>query len=77
MSRHVELERILQAWFDLESGLPSQKDRLRRVFDELLDGARTRSGVSRQELIVALSERYREFRTAKEKEIKARLSRLR
>ena len=35
------------------------------------------SNVSRQELIIALSDRYRQFRATKEKEMRARLSRLR
>lgn len=77
MSRHAELERILQAWFDLESCPASEKARFRRSFHNLLDAARASSNVSRQEMIMTLAGRYREFRAAKEKEIKARLSRLR
>ena len=77
MSRHAELERILQAWYDLEGCAASEKDQHRVVFWRLLDDARAGSSVSRQELIVTLADRYREFRTAKEKELKARLSRLR
>lgn len=77
MSRHPELERILQAWFDLESCRGSEKGKFRHTFHELLDESRAASNVSRQEMIVALSDRYRAFRTAKEKEIKAKLSRLR
>lgn len=77
MSRHAELERILQAWFDWESCPASDKDRFRRRFHDLLDTARANSNVSRQEMIMALADRYREFRAAREKEIKARLSRLR
>ena len=77
MSRQAELESILQAWFDWERCSASEKDRYRNAFYGLLDDARTGSNVSRQELILALADRYREFRTAKEKEIRARLSRLR
>lgn len=77
MSRHAELELILQAWFDLESCRPSEKDRLRRILNQRLDAARASSNVSRLEMIIALSDRYRAFRAAKEKETKARLSRLR
>ena len=48
MSRHAELERILQAWFDFESCRSSEKDGFRRTFHELLDDARASSNVSRQ-----------------------------
>ncbi len=77
MSRHAELERILQAWFDLESCRASEKGSYRQTFHDLLDAARTDSSISRQEMIAALAERYREFRVAKERQIKAKLSRLR
>ena len=77
MSRDAELERILQAWFDWESCAGSEKHTRRETFHRLLDQTRAGSNVSRQELIIALSGRYREFRTAKEKEVRARLSRLR
>jgi hypothetical protein len=43
----------------------------------LLDQARAGSNVSRQELILALADHYRELRAAKEKELRVRLSRLR
>jgi hypothetical protein len=77
MPRHAELERILQAWFDFESCRTSEKGRYREALHEVLDAARAGSSVSRQEMIAALAERYREFRTAKERELKAKLSRLR
>ncbi len=77
MSRHAELERILQAWYDWESCSASGKDAHRDAFHRLLDEARAGSNVSRQGLIIALADRYREFRTAKEKELKAKLLRLR
>ena len=76
MSRHAELERILQAWFDWENCSASEKHQYRNAFDALLDEVRVNSKVSRQELIIALADRYREFRAAKEREIRARLSRL-
>ena len=77
MSRDAELEHILQAWFDWESCSAAAKNQYRDAFHRLLDEARAGSNVSRQDLIVALADRYREFRAAKEKEIRARLSRLR
>jgi hypothetical protein len=77
MSRQAELERILQAWFDWERCSAAKKNQYRDAFHDLLDQARAGSNVSRQDLIVALADRYREFRVAKEKEIRTRLSRLR
>lgn len=76
MSRDVELERILQAWFDWENCSGNEKNQRREAFHRLLDEARADSNVARQELIIALAERYREFRASKEKEIRAKLSRL-
>ena len=77
MARDAELERILQAWFEWESCSAAAKNQYREAFQRLLDEARAGSNVSRQELIVALADRYREFRAAREKEIRARLSRRR
>ena len=77
MSRQAELERILQTWFEWEHCSVADKNQCRDAFHRLLDQARAGSTVSRQELIVALADRYREFRAAKEKETRARLSRLR
>ena len=77
MSRQADLEKILQAWFDWESCAASEKNQHREAFHQLLDTARAGSSVSRQEMIIALADRFREFRTVKEKEIRAKLSRLR
>jgi hypothetical protein len=40
MSRHVELECILQAWFDFESASAAHKGERRAAFHRLLDEAR-------------------------------------
>ena len=77
MSRKAELESVLQAWFDWENSSGDEKNRRRQAFHRLLDQTRAGSNVSRQELIIALSDRYRQFRAAKEREMRARLSRLR
>jgi hypothetical protein len=77
MSRHVELERVLQAWFEWENCSPAQKKQYRDAFHRRLDEARAGSNVSRQDMIVALAERYREFRASQEKQIRAKISRLR
>lgn len=77
MSRHAELERILAAWFDCEHCSGDEKDGYRDAFHRFLDESRSGSNVSRQELIAALAERYHSFRATKEKEIRAKLARLR
>jgi hypothetical protein len=70
------LEGLLQAWYDFEGCRPAEKDKSRDVFNKLLDTARAHTTVSRQDLIQALSDRYRVFKTAKDKELRAALSRL-
>ncbi len=77
MSRHAELEGVLQAWFDWETCSGAEKNQRRELFHRRLDQTRAGSNVSRQESIIALSDRYREFRATKEKEMRAKLSRLR
>ena len=76
MSRQPELENIFQAWYDFEACAASEKDSQRVAFNRLLDKSRKDMHLSRQELIEALRDRYREFRTAKERELRVRLTRL-
>ena len=61
MSHHVELERILQAWFNWESCSPAEKNQYRDAFHRLLDEARAGANVCRQELTVTWADGYREF----------------
>ena len=56
MSRHAELERILQAWYDLEGCAGSKKDKCRDALHHLLDEARAGSNESRQDMILALAD---------------------
>lgn len=77
MSRHAELEAILQAWYDLETSAASEKDQFRAALNRLLDASCAGTSLSRREMIQALGERYRVFRTAKERELRAQLARLR
>ena len=80
MSRNPELEALLQAKFDLDTCADDQLSIYRRRFDELLDDAlakASRPGVNREMLEESLREPYREFRHAKLREERARLSRLR
>lgn len=76
MSRQADLERILQTWYDFEGAHPSEKDKQRDVFNRLLDATRQGTSLSRQDLIQALRDRYRDFKAAKDKEMRAILSRL-
>ena len=65
MSRHADLERLLQAWFDWERCSAAEKNQHRDAFHRLLDAARPGANVFRQELILALADRQGEFRTVK------------
>lgn len=76
MSRQAELERILQAWYDFEGAHPAEKDKMRQSFNQLLDQARDRTHLSRHDLIQALRDRYRVFKTSRDKEMRALLARL-
>jgi hypothetical protein len=80
MSRNPELEAILQARYDLQTCAEAEKtDQLRRyhaLLDEAIAKGSVRS-VTREELQALLAEPYREFKRAKLKEERARLSRLR
>jgi hypothetical protein len=77
VSRQPELESVLQAWYDFEACDASEKDIHREALNRLLDDARKSTHLSRPDLIEALRNRYRDFRTAKERELRARLARLR
>lgn len=80
MSRQLEVEAILQAWYDLETGAQSEKTYRLREFHRLLDEAIARAeikGVSRNELKELLGDPYREFKQAKRQEERSKLSRLR
>ena len=80
MSRHPQVEAILEAWYDLETCAPSEKTESIRRFHHLLDQAIATAGmksVSRNELKELLAERYNEFKRGKRQEERARLARLR
>ena len=80
MSRNPELEALLQTKFDLDTCAEDQLGIHRRRFDELLNQAlakASRPGASREMLEESLREPYREFRRAKIREDRAKLSRLR
>jgi hypothetical protein len=80
MSRQPEIEAILQAWYDLETCAQSEKTQCLRKIHQLLDEAIARAdikGVSRNELKELLGEAFREFKRAKKREERTKLSRLR
>ncbi len=80
MSRNPELEAILQAKFDLDNCADDDRKALQRRYQELLDKAAANAGLpgmKRRQLEELLLEPYREFRLAKLREERARLSRLR
>ena len=80
MSRNPELEALLQAKFDLDTCADDQLDLYRRRFEELLAGSLAKSPnpeVTREMIEEALRDPYREFRLARIREERAKLSRLR
>ncbi|MBM3878596.1 MAG: hypothetical protein FJ387_02600 [Verrucomicrobia bacterium] len=80
MSRNPELEALLQAKFDLDTGADRDKAAHLRRYWEKLDLVLARSelpGMTRRQLEELLLEPYRDFRRAKLLEQRARLSHLR
>ena len=77
MARNPELEAILQARFDLDTCSPNQQTECLRRYHELLDQVIAKSkfkSVTRRELEALLGEAYHEFKRAKRKEERERLS---
>ena len=80
MARDPELEALLEAKLDLDTCADDQLGSYRQRFEELLDCALAKSAdpnATREMLEEALREPYREFRLAKIRQERARLSRLR
>ncbi len=80
MSRHPGVEAILQAWYELENCAAHEKTERLRKFHGLLDESIAKAdiqGVSRNELKELLGDSYRDFKRAKRREERAKLSRLR
>jgi hypothetical protein len=80
MSRHPEVEAILQARYDLQNCEPEAKAECLRKYHGLLDQAIEKAvlkGVTRQDLERLLGDAYNVFRKAREREDRAKLSRLR
>lgn len=80
MSRNPELEALLQAKYDLTTCARDEREVCLKRFHELLDQAiakGTAPGLTRGQLDELLREPYREFRSARIREERAKLSRLR
>ena len=80
MARQPELEAILQARYELETCEPSEKTRRRARLEALTEAALAKAkmrSVSHRDLIQILADEYQEFKRAKKKEERARLSRIR
>jgi hypothetical protein len=73
-----DLERLLEAYYEKRTASPYDKPQRTATFERLLADALTRKlGVTRDELLNALAERYAEFRRQRLQAERARLSRLR
>lgn len=80
MPREPELEAILQARYDLETCEPKQKTERRARLETLIEAVLAKSPAKHltpRDLIEILAKPYQEFKHAKKKEERARLSRLR
>lgn len=76
------MEAILEARYNWEWAAPSEKAKLRDIYYSLLDQARTRHHskgikITRDELIDAMSDEYKEFRRTHDRELAAKVHRLR
>ena len=73
-----ELQQLLEAYHEKRTCPPVEKAQRAAIFDRLLRETMSRKpGVSRDELLNALAERYAEFRRQRLKSERDRLSRLR
>jgi len=80
MARNPELEALLQAKYDADTADEERKADRQNAYESRLDALIARSGVrgmTRKTVDEALLEAYREFKRAKLKEERAKLSRLR
>jgi hypothetical protein len=80
MARNPELEAILLARYELETCEPGQKTERRAKLDVLLEAAVAKAGsksLTSRALIEITAEAYQEFKLARKKAERARLSRLR
>jgi hypothetical protein len=80
MARNPELEAILQARYDLETCEPGQKAECRARLDALILAALTKAGkkdLSPRALIEVTAVAYQEFKLARKRGERARLSRTR
>jgi hypothetical protein len=79
MARTPELEAILEARYELETCEPSQKAKRRAKLDALLEAALAKAGnrsLTPRALIEITAEPYQQFKLARRKAERARLSRL-
>jgi hypothetical protein len=72
-----ELERLLEAYYQKRTCPPEEKPQRAATFERLLSEALSRKpGVTRDEFLNALADRYAEFRRQRLKAERERLSRL-
>jgi hypothetical protein len=80
MPRNPELEAILQARYELETCEPGQKTECRAKLEALIQAALTKANkqdLSPRTFVEVTAEAYREFKLARKREERARLSRTR
>ena len=80
MAGNPELEAILQARYELETCDPNQKTERRKRLDALIEEALARAGrtdLSIRSFIEITADAYQEFKLARRREERARISRIR
>ena len=80
MARNPELEALLQARYELETCEPGRKTERRAKLDAVIEAALAKAGnpsLTPRALIEITAEAYQEFKLARKKAERARLSRLR
>lgn len=74
MSRHEQLEKILEARYDYDCSPRESKAHFQKALFDLVDKAIANSDVSRNELLQSIHDRYLEFKREKRRKEKISVS---
>ena len=70
MGRQPEIEKIIEAWWELDHCAPPERSKLQLARNQLLDAAvaKSRGLCTRQQILNGLWPRYKEYRKKKHKQ---------
>jgi hypothetical protein len=76
MSRNPRIEQILEAWFELEHCDFSERSKAEAALNQLLDSvvADSDGQFTREQILDHLFTQYKEFRSARRKELRLQIS---